>query len=194
MALDRQFQIREAEDAREAHFLQANAGIDRTTALRRWRRRCRATLLATLQWPADEARREREVENCVALLQTIAHHLYQRGWLLQEERLGQLVKDFLRPIAAAQAAGKVRDLYPYFRSAVARYVPVNADQIQQVAKRTGADVGSSMATLVSGLGIPGLTRPAAPSMTEILAEHPAPTKATPHGSVSSPSKAGLGNP
>lgn len=189
MALDRQLQIRDAEDAREAHFLQASAGIDRTVALRRWRRRCRATLLATLRWPEDEQRREREVENCVALLQTIARHLYQRGWLLQEERLGQLVKDFLRPIAAAQAAGKVRDLYPYFRAAVSRYVPVNADEIQQVAKRTGADVGSSMATLVAGLAIPGLARPAAPSMTEILAE---PIRPTPHGSVLDRPKAGLG--
>lgn len=178
MALDRQLQIREAEEAREAHFLQASAGIDRAVAIRRWRRRCRATLLASLRWPEDEQRREREIENCVALLQTIARHLYQRGWLLNEERLGQLVKDFLRPIAAAQAAGKVRDLYPYFRAAVARYVPVNADEIQQVAKRTGADVGSSMASLVAGLA-----RPAAPSMTEILAERPASTKATPHGSA-----------
>ena len=184
MALDRQLQIRDAEEAREAHFLQISGDIERSVALRRWRRRCRATLLATLRWPGDEQRREREVENCVALLQTIARHLYQRGWLLNEERLGQLVKDFLRPIAAAQAAGQVRDLYPYFRAAVSRYVPVNADEIQQVAKRTGADVGSSMAALVAGLAIPGLARPAAPSMTEILAERPAPIKATPHGSVS----------
>jgi hypothetical protein len=167
MALDRQLQLREAEEAREAHFLQASAGIDRATALRRWRRRCRATLLATLQWPDAEQRREREVENCVALLQTIARHLYQRGWLLQEERLGQLVKDFLRPIAAAQAAGQVRDLYPYFRAAVSRYVPVNADEIRMVAKRSGADIASTMDVLVSGLG---LRAAPPPSMTEVVAE------------------------
>ncbi len=170
MALDRQLQIREAEEAREAHFLHASAGIDRAAALRRWRRRCRATLLRDLQWPADEVRREREIENCVALLQTIARHLYQRGWLLDEARLGQLVRDFLQPIAAAQAAGKVRELYPYFRSAVARYVPVNADEIQQVAKRAGADAAASVGHVLAALAIPGLAKQAAPSITEILVE------------------------
>lgn len=170
MALDRLMQIRDAEDAREAHFLHASAGLDRAVALRRWRRRCRATLLVTLRWPEDEQRREREVDNCVGLLQTIARHLYQRGWLLNEERLGQLVKDFLHPIAAAQTAGKVRDLYPYFRAAVSRYVPVNAEEIQQIAKRSGADTASSMESIVAGLSIPGLVRPAAASMTEIVAE------------------------
>lgn len=170
-------QIRDAEDAREAHFLQATAGLDRTVALRRWRRRCRATLLVTLRWPDDEQRREREVDNCVGLLQTIARHLYQRGWLLNEERLGELVKDFLKPIADAQKAGKVRELYPYFKAAVARYVPVNAEEIQRIAKRSGADAAASMESLVAGLAIPGLTRSRSVSMTEVIAAPKAEFKA-----------------
>lgn len=168
MSLDRQFQIREEENAREAHFLQQSAGIDRTAAIRRWRGRCRATLLRDLQWPADETRRDRLVLRCVNDLETIARHVYQRGWLLKEDRLGELVKDCIRPITEAQRAGKVRDLYPYFKAAVERYVGMNAEEIQQSAKRSGADVATSMEALVAGLG--RVIGTPAPTITEILAE------------------------
>jgi len=174
MALDRQLQIRDQADAREAHYLQQTAGIDRDQAIRRWRRRCRATLLRDLQWPADETRRERLVARCTNDLEVIARHLYQRGWLLKEERLGELVKACLRPIAEAQKAGKVRDLYPYFKASVERFVGLNAEEIQRTAKTSGADVGSSMESLVQGLGHL-LGRPA-PTMTEILAEKGQPTR------------------
>lgn len=170
MALDRQLQIRDAEDAREAHYLQQVAGIDRTAAIRRWRRRCRATLLRDLQWPEDEAKRERQIAHCTALLETMARHLYQRGWLLDESALGRLVKDCIAPVAAAQKAGKVRELYPYLKTTVERYVGLNAEEIQRAAKTSGADVGSSMDHLIRGLGHV-LGRPA-PTMTEILAERP----------------------
>lgn len=168
MSLDRQFQIREEEEAREAHFLQQSAGIDRTAAIRRWRARCRATLLRDLAWPGDTTRRDRLVARCVNDLEIIARHVYQRGWLLKEERLGELVKDCIRPIAAAQRAGKVRELYPYFKAAVERYVGMNAEEIQQAAKRSGADVATSMEALVAGLG--RVIGTPAPTITEMLVE------------------------
>lgn len=182
MALDRQLQIREAEEAREALFLQQSAGIDRVEAIRRWRRRCRATLLRDLQWPADETRRERLVEKCVRELEVIARHLYQRGWLLNEERLGLLVKACLAPIGEAQRSGQIREFWPYFSRSVRAFVGINAEQIQSQARRDGSDVATSMASLVANLGIPGLIKPATASLTEILAERPTQTKATPSGS------------
>lgn len=172
MALDREFQRREAEEDREAHYYQTAHGIDRTAAIRRFRRRCRATLLRDLTWPEDPVRRDNLLDKCARELETIARHVYARGWLLQEERLGQLVRSCLEPVALAQRKGQIREFWPYYRRAVWAFVGVNAEQIQALAKRDGADVTSSMDSLISGLAIPGLAKRPAPSLTEILVEQP----------------------
>lgn len=174
MALDRRLQQRDAREAAteqaETIFLRETAGVDRVTAYRRWRGRCRATLLKEFSWPADETRRELLVAKCVTELQTIARQLYARGWLVNEDRLGQLVKACIAPVAKAQREGKVREFWPYFSRTVRAYVGVNAESIQHQVRRDGADVASSMAAVLGALGIPGLAKPAAPSMTEIIVE------------------------
>jgi len=194
MALDREYQRREADEDREAHYYRTAHGINRAAAIRRFRGRCKATLLRDLTWPADPVRRANLVDKCARELETIARHVYARGWLLQEERLGQLVRSCLESVAVAQRAGKIREFWPYYRRAVWAFVGVHAEEIQALAKRDGADVASSMESLVAGLAIPGLARPVAPSMTEILAERPELTKPTPDGFAPGSSKPSSSRP
>jgi len=182
MALDRDVLNRAAREAAadqaETIYLAETAGIDRAVAIRRWRGRLRATLLKELSWPADETRRERLLAKCATEMEVIARQLYARGWLVNEQRLGELVKGCILPIAAAQRAGQIREFWPYFSRSVRTYVGVNAETIQRQARRDGADVASSMASIIGGLGLRAMPK-AAPSLTEIVAEkgvHQAPAK------------------
>lgn len=185
MALDRDVQNRDSAEAAaeqaEAIYLREVAGIERAAALRRFRGRLRATLLRDFVWPEEEIRRERLLAKCARELEVIARQLYSRGWLVNEQRLGELVKACLAPVAAAQRAGKINEFWPYFSRSVRAYVGVNAESIQRQARRDGADVASSMASIIGSMGLRGLPVPA-PSLTEIVAEqtgravHQAPSK------------------
>lgn len=173
MSLDRGMLNRAAREAAadqaETIYLRETAGIDRAVAIRRWRGRLRATLLKELSWPEDETRRERLLAKCATEMEVIARQLYSRGWLVNEQRLGELVKGCIKPIAEAQRAGQIREFWPYFSRSVRVYVGINAESIQQQARRDGADVASSMGSIISTLGLGGLAKPT-PSLTEIIAE------------------------
>lgn len=159
------------EDARrdqseaDNRWLLERTGIDPAERLQSWDRWIRRTLAATLVWPANEAARERLLGQCAAEMTTVAKQLRGRGWLLDGKALAGHVAALLEPIAKAQRAGKVGDFWPYFRASVSRYVGANAEEIQQQAKRTGADEGiQSIGAILGGLSIIQ-----SPSMTELLA-------------------------
>jgi hypothetical protein len=159
MALDREFQLREARVAREAHYLQQNDGIDRKQALRAWREEAAKLLADTFRhWSTDPARRSRQIGQCIGELEVLAEHLYERRWLVAQDSLLALARKAIAPVAAAQAAGKIDDFWPYFRASIRRYVPVNAEQIQREARRAGADAtrtaGDVMAALAGLLTTP----------------------------------------
>ncbi|MBC8009971.1 MAG: hypothetical protein H7067_07730 [Burkholderiales bacterium] len=143
MALDRQFQIRETVVGREAHFLKQHGGVDRAVALRNWRRDAANLLQATLSWPTDASRRTRLIGQCIGELEGMSRQLYDRGWLLQQDRLLEVARTCLAPIAAAQAAGKIDDFWPYFRASVRRFVPLHAEELQRLARQTGGVVGAA---------------------------------------------------
>jgi hypothetical protein len=166
MALDRQLQIRDQATAREAHFLKQSADIDRKAALRSWRAAAGEVLAKAFTWPADPARRAKLIGQCTGELEVMAQHLFDRGWLLKEDRLIAMVETCIAPIAAAQAAGKITDFWPYFRSAVRRHVPVNADEIQHEARRVGGAV--SAADVFAGLA--GLIQRPTITATEAIGE------------------------
>lgn len=154
MALDRQLQIRDAAVAREAHFLRQSVGIDRREALRAWRAEAAKLLSATFTWPADPARRARLIGQCIGELEVLAQALFDRGWLVEQPRLLEMVRACITPIAAAQAAGKIADFWPYFRRSVRAYVPVNAEELQRVSRRDGATASqwaASALAVASGL-------------------------------------------
>lgn len=152
MALDRQLQIRDDAARREAHFLRQAGGVERREALRAWRTEAAQLLGSTFtHWAADPARRQRQIGQCIAELEVLARHLFDRGWLLKHETLLSMAREAITPVAAAQAAGKIGDFYPYFRAAIRRYVPVNADEIQHTARREGAQPAGDLMAALSGL-------------------------------------------
>jgi hypothetical protein len=162
MALDRQMQIRDQTVAREAQFLKAYGDVDRKEALRAWRAEAASLLGSTFtHWAAEPARRQRQIGQCIAELETMAKQLFDRGWLLKHERLVEVARKAIEPVATAQAAGKIGDFYPYFRASVLRFVPVNADDLQKAARRDGTDsahAGDLMAALAGVL----MSRPVSP--------------------------------
>lgn len=152
MALDRQLQIRDAERDREAHFLRQSAGIDRTAALHAWRAAA-AKLLGTTfsHWSEEPARRERQIGQCIAELEVLARHLYDRGWLVNHATLLAMAEQAIAPVAAAQAAGKIGDFYPYFQTSIRRFVPLHAEELQRTARREGAQAAGDLMAALSGL-------------------------------------------
>lgn len=143
MALDRQLQIRDDAVAREAFFLKQAGGIERRDALRSWRAAAARLLAEMLSWPADAARRERLIGQCLGELEGMARQLFDRAWLLKEDRLLDVCRSCLAPIAAAQVAGKIGDFWPYFRASVRRFVPLHAEELQRLARREGGAVGAA---------------------------------------------------
>jgi hypothetical protein len=173
MALDRDVQERdgrrESLASAEARFLKERAGVDRRERLSAWREWAAKKLLAEFtHWPADPAARAKQIGQCTAELETLVRHLFERGWLLEGKRLAQVASDCLAPIAVAQRAGKIGDFFPYYRAAVRRYVGANAEEMQGMARRDGADVAQSMAGILAGV----IGRLQAPSITEVIAERP----------------------
>lgn len=169
--LDDREDRRQDEAAAEERWLRERAGIDPAIRLQSWDRWLRARLRKTLLWPSEPAASERLMSQCAVEMTTLAKQLYGRGWMLDGKALADLVNAVLEPIGKAQRGGKVGDFWPYFRASVKRYVGANAEQLQQFARRTGADVGTqSIGGLLAGLGI-GRSNAAdnGPSMTELLA-------------------------
>lgn len=168
MALDRQLQIRDDGVAREAYFLRQNAGIERRDALRSWRAAAAKLLGESFTWPEDTRQRTRLIGQCVSELEVMARQLFDRGWLLKEERLLEVARTCIAPIATAQAAGKIGDFWIYFRTAVRRFVPIHAEQLQRLARREGGAVGAAdvFAVLAGAMS----ARPAV-TATEAIGEH-----------------------
>jgi hypothetical protein len=111
--------------------------------LRNWRSAAAHLLQTTLTWPTDASRRTRLIGQCISELEVLSRQLYDRGWLLQQDRLLEVAKTCLAPIAAAQAAGKIEDFWPYFRASVRRFVPLHAEELQRLARQTRGVVGAS---------------------------------------------------
>lgn len=160
---------RESLAEAEARFLRERAGVDRKERLAAWREWAAKKLAAEFALPADERARARLIGQLTAELEKMVRQLFDRGWLIEGKRLAEVVSDCLAPIAKAQRAGKVGDLYPYFRVAVLRYVGANAEQIQRAARRDGADAAEAFSGgLAMALGL--LRQPQAPSLTEVIGE------------------------
>lgn len=155
---------RERSDA-DRRWLSERGGIDPAERLIKWDSWLRRTLRETLSWPVHAPTRDRLIGQCAAEVTVMVRQLAGRGWLLDGEALAAHVKALLKPIAIAQGARKIGDFYPYFRTSVARYVGLNAEEIQAHARRTGGDQGTqTVGEILAGLRIRGA------SMTELLAQ------------------------
>ena len=170
--------LAQREAAADDRWLRERGGIDpeeRRESFNRW---VKATLAKTLVWPTDKAKREKLIGQCAAEITVMVRQLRGRGWLLDGAALAEEVKACIQPIAAYQKAGKIEELFPYFRSSVRRYVGAHAEDIQALARRTGSDEGAqSMSSVLAGLGLDRLTKPKPVSMTELVTDHAAETAA-----------------
>jgi hypothetical protein len=171
--LDDRDSRRSDEDAADELWLIERGGIDPAARRESWRRWLRKTLEETLQWPRNEASRERLIGQCIAELTVLARQLRGRGWLLEGKALSVHVKALVAPIAKAQRAGKIKDFWPYFGEAVSRYVGANAEEIQAHARQSGAEEGAqTMAGALAVFGI-GNAKASRPSLTEVIADRDA---------------------
>jgi len=171
MALDRDFQEREQSRARaaaaEERYLAERIGAtDRAERIRAWRSWAARKLETTFNhWPSDIAARQHAIGLCVAELEVIARHLYERAWLFDGAKLAAIATAALAPIAAAQRAGKIEAFFPYFRASVRRHVGLNAEELQHAARTSGSDGASAIGDILAN--VIGRIRP--PSIVEDLA-------------------------
>lgn len=162
-----------ADEIAEDAWLRERAGVDPAQRREAWRGWLRRKLESVLVWPEDASARDRLIGQCIAEITTLCRQLRGRGWLLDGKELAEHVHELLAPIGAYQRKGKVGDFWPYFRSAVRKYVEAHADEIQAQARRSGADEASqSMAGALAALGI-GRAKAKGPSLTEIVTDRDA---------------------
>jgi len=105
----------------------------------------RAELGSCLVWPSDEATARRQLEQCRVYLERVVLDLWRRGWFLDGRALATRIRDLLDTVGRYQRAGKVLNFWAYFQATVDRYVGLNAEELQDEARRAGAHVGQILA-------------------------------------------------
>jgi hypothetical protein len=129
----------------------------------------RRQLAERLQWPTDARRRSKLIEQCRVKLERLVMDLWRRGWMLDGKRLAKHLLSALDDIAAAQAAGRVKDFWPFFCRVVDRYVGLNAEEIQREARAcAGAKpICAALSWLVDRRSAPAS---AGPTLPELVAQ------------------------
>lgn len=122
----------------------------------------RAELRERLLWTGTPEENARRIEQCRIALDKPVLELWRRGWLLDGRRLAHHIRALLDAVGTAQRKGSVEDFWPYFRSAVSRYVGANAEEIQMEARSAGAHVGAALASINAMMGAP--TEPSIPAL------------------------------
>jgi hypothetical protein len=161
-----------AEDAAEINWLaKGQAPEARLIKFDTWVRR---ELQARLQWPKDEQKKAKLIEQCRVELERLVLELWRRGWMLDGARLSKHILRAIDDIAAAQKAGRVKDLWPFFRSVVGRYVGLNSEEIQTESKSAGSLISQALSVMTSQAANSGPTLPelVAQRRGEIAAEKP----------------------
>lgn len=126
----------------------------------------KSQLATRLKWPADERRRIKLLGQCSVRLETMILELWRRGWMLDGKELSTHIRAALDDIAAAQAAGRVKEFFPFFCGVVDRYVGLNAEKIQAEARRLRGtrNAGDLIKTALAPMLAAG------PSITELVAQ------------------------
>jgi hypothetical protein len=93
-----------------------------------------------LAWPQDPIRRRKQVGQCSAFVRQFVHELNRRGWLFDAKELASVIRERLDEIRRAQDAGRVKDLYPFFRSIFNRYAGQKAEELRAKATSVGARI------------------------------------------------------
>ncbi len=152
--------------AAEAWMLNGTAPADRLLAFDTW---ARARLEATLDWAWAGEARARRIEQCRVELERLVVELWRRGWQLDGRRLARHIDAALADVAAAQAAGRVRDFWPFYSGVLRRYVGTNAEEIRAEALTAGSHVQQALGAILraaAGRPVPD----SGPSMTELVSQ------------------------
>jgi len=112
----------------------------------------RRELAARLQWPTDQRRRAKLIEQCRVKLEKLVLDLWRRGWMLDGKRLANHLLAALDDIATAQTAGRVKDFWPFFCRVVDGYVGINAEEIQAEARAMAG--AKPMRSIIETLTLP----------------------------------------
>jgi hypothetical protein len=128
----------------------------------------RRQLIQRLKWTGSERQQRKMVEQCRVKLERLVVDLWRRGWLLDGQRLAKHILAALDDIAAAQAAGRVENFWPFFCQVMTKYVGVNAEEIQAEARAmAGArPIGSILSSIIER---PKGT-PIGPTLPELVAQ------------------------
>lgn len=121
-------------------------------------------LAERLEWGWAGEGKARRIEQYRVHLERIVLDLWRRGWMLDGEKLAAHITGVLDRIGNYQRAGKVVELWPYYKATVDRYVGANAEELKAEAMKVGAHAGQLLAAL--GIG----KAPAGPSIPELVAQ------------------------
>lgn len=127
----------------------------------------RRQLAARLQWPTDARRRAKLIEQCRVKLEHLVLDLWRRGWMLDGQRLARHLLTALDDIAAAQAAGRVKDFWPFFCRVIDGYVGLNSEEIQAEARAVAG--ARPMHSIIDALHLPK-PAPQGPTLPELVAQ------------------------
>lgn len=130
---------------------------DRLIAFDAWLKQ----LLATkLEWPKNPETRQRHIGQCQQFALAMVAEMKARGWLFDGPKLAKHMEAAVDEIAAAQRAGRVRDLWMFFRHVMTTYVGARAEELQAEAMSAGAAVAAVFSRI----------KTQAPTMTELVAQ------------------------
>ena len=135
---------------------QSSAPAERLVAFERWLYR---EMAQRLEWPEDRAAREKQIGQCRSFVMGAVGDLERHGFLFQPRELAILIREKLDAIGRLQKAGKVENLYPYFRAVWQTWVRCEADQLRERAKLCGAHIDSVMANMLRGVILPPVSIP-----------------------------------
>ena len=123
-------------------------------------------LASRLRWPEGKAERERQIGQARGWVLRVVDDLNRHGFLFRPRELRDLIVEKLDQVGRLQAAGTVRELWPYLRSAWDGYVRKEADRLRDTAMSTGTHVSQVLGRALAE----GTRGGKAKSMVELLAE------------------------
>jgi hypothetical protein len=124
----------------------------------------RGELVKRIDWSWAGNLRERRIEQCRLCLEQLVLDLWRRGWMLDGKKLARHIEALLDAVARQQRGGKVEDFWPYFKTAVNRYVGANAEELREEAMRAGTHVSQ----LLNVLGV--RAEASGPALPELIAQ------------------------
>jgi hypothetical protein len=138
-----------------------NAGVSPEVRLLKFDKWAGHQLATKLDWAWAGEAKARKIEQYRVHLERLVLELWRRGWMLDGKRLAFHIETALDRIGKYQKTGEVKELWPYYRSVIDRYVGANAEELQAEAMRAGSHVGQ----LLTALGVKGAgTGPTLPEM------------------------------